>query len=263
MAIKKKINKFIATFLLFGIAFFAVKKSEAQNNLNGSYQDSLKNSFHLKSFVSIPVGVFRSVNFNTSTSGYALTGFGVDLSYGYKIKKGFCFKSNLIYFKNEIDNLKLAEQIKEITERQTGFTNMQSSAANACWKNFALSAGFSYQFWFGTNKKIGIETQINFGACYNKTPLIKYSVRIDDLTFERTTSSKGNFVFLHSEEIKFNYVLGNRIVLFFGLSYFGAKGKASDIEQIVIGNGTYSKTNANYKINLSTIISGLGITTRF
>lgn len=225
--------------------------------------DSLKHNFYINVFSIVPLGDFKSADYNNATAGYAKTGYGADLGYSYRIWKGLGLGINLSYGKNSIDKNKLADQIKEITINQTGFTTIYSSSTPAYWETYSISGGLNYQFWFGTKKNIGIEPTVFIGESFVYTPYVVYNVRIDNLTFETRNSRKGCWAFLHREGLNLNYLIGSRTIAHINASYFSVSGNGNDMEHEVVGNKTYSRTLIDYKFNISSIYLGLGITTRF
>lgn len=226
-------------------------------------KDSLKHNIFLNAFTSLPSDDFKSTDPTNADAGYAMNGYGAELGYSYRIFKGLGLILNLGYSKNSIDEKKLADQIKEITIEQTGFTNIYSSAVPAFWEMFTVSGGLSYQFWFGSKKKIGVEPVLLFGESHIYTPDIAYNVRIDDLTFETRNRRKGSWVFMHEEGLNINYLLGSRTIIHLNARNYNASGSGKDMEHIVLGNKTYTRTLTEYNININSMLIGIGISTRF
>lgn len=227
--------------------------------------DSLKHNFYINMFSVLPMNGFKSTDYNNANAGYAKIGYGADVGYICRFWESLGVGINLSYTKNNIDNNKLAEQIKDITTTQTqgGFATIYSSAASAYWQTYSIAGGLSYQFWFGTKKNIGVEPSIYVGESYVNTPHVVYNVRIDNTTLETRASRKGSWNFMQRDGIAINYLIKNRTIVHFNYSYFSATGNGTEMEHIVIGNSTYTRTLTDYKININAIYLGFGITTRF
>lgn len=274
MALRNTISVIYLNVCLLIFSLLSSSIMKAQDTLSGSKdsippnssshsKDSLKHNFYINALSNVPLGDFKSADYNKANAGYAKTGYGADLGYSYRIWKGLGLGLNLSYGKNSIDEKKLADQIKEITINQTSFTTIYSSSTPAYWETYSISGGLNYQFWFGSKKNIGIEPTVFIGESFVYTPNVVYNVRIDNLTFETRNSRKGCWAFLHREGLNLNYLIGSRTIAHINASYFSVSGNGNDMEHEVVGNKTYSRTLIDYNFNISSIYLGLGITTRF
>jgi hypothetical protein len=238
-------------------------KDSASNNNSSAKKDSLRNNIYVNIFSSMPSGDFQSTDNTNADAGYALNGYAATLGYSFRVFKGLGLMLDLGYSKNSINEKKLAEQILQITTEQTGFSNIYSSASPAFWEIFTVSGGLNYQLWFGSKKKFGIEPSVLFGESHVYTPDVVYNVRIDNLTFETRNRRKGSWDFMHKEGISINYLIGSRTILHLNGQYASISGSGKDMEHIVLGNSTYTRTLVDYTININSIYLGIGITTRF
>jgi hypothetical protein len=240
-----------------------IATKDTAKNVNGSSSDSLRSNIYANIFASMPNGDFQSTDNTNADAGYAKTGFSANLGYSLRIFKGLGIALDLGYTKNYIDEQKLADQIKQITMDQTSFTNINSSATPAFWEIYTVCGGLNYQLWFGSKKKFGVEPIVLLGESHVYTPNVIYNVRIDDLTFETRNLRKGSWQFMHKEGLNINYLMGSRTILHLGGQYYSVSGSGKDMEHIILGNNTYTRTLEEYNININAIYLGIGVTTRF
>jgi hypothetical protein len=226
-------------------------------------KDSLRHSVYLNAFAALPKDDFQSTDNLNPNAGYAKNGYGADLGYSFRFFKGLGLILDLSYSKYSIDEKKLADQIKELTIAQTGFNNVYSSAMPAFWETYSIAGGLNCQLWFGSKKKFGVEPIVFFGESYVYTPQTIYNVRIDDLTFETRNMRKGEWAFMHKEGLNINYLIKNRTILHLNARNSSVSGSGKNMEHIVVGNKTYTRTLHNYNININSLYFGIGVTTRF
>jgi hypothetical protein len=121
--------------------------------------------------------------------------------------------------------------------------------------------GFGYRL-LSENKKFNIEPILCLGANYLTTPEINYEVRIGNTSFSSRTSSSKAWAFAYAAGANFNFRLNNFTSSHIFINYQNTQSNGHSTNKAVLGNLNYNSSTYNYKINNSSLLIGIGFTTK-
>jgi len=211
-----------------------------------------QNSIVFRTGVSMPVGKFASAA-NDAVSGFASTGYYLDLGYAHKLNKYVAINGLIKYFNNGVDTKELQNQAN---------ISYQPYAAREPQVGNYIGIGALAGLTFNIPTSDRIETSIILNAGYmNLTnPNYRFDYYYNNLILLSETEKKSVGAFAYSFGADFKYAVTNNLGILLNAAFLGNRANLKDVKT------TFSTGETNYfsaKAPMNTIDLGLGLAYKF
>lgn len=249
-------------------------------------QVSSKGNISITIGPTFPTGQFVNTNLYDESSGFAIIGESISLSYAKPISKKFAFLINLsgqrnpintYGFENAFSNAKFFQGVYFGTEPnnppQTNFTIYPNwKFEKKSWLYTALQIGGKGQFPLNAQNNIQLITNLTIGALYATSPDLKGNSITDTASAHITQSKSSGFGLIYTLGCGLNYHLNKRMFLISTVNYTGSNNVTfKNIKStLTTTKGTYGTpeytiqqsqmtANGKQKFNSINLLFGIGI----
>lgn len=195
---------------------------------------------------SFPVGDYGNDNPGDGKSGFAKTGYNVELSAGIRILN--LLELSIVGFRNE-NGTDLGNLVKSLNQDNPGINFTGSSDS---WNIYGVMGGFGLSYPAGNN--FFTDFKILGGYLNASSPEIKLTTSSPDTYVTIEGSSGSSLLYYFSGAIR--RPLTERLHISFGLQYTSASTKFNDVKTISSINGEVDESSTS----LSRSIDAWGLT---
>lgn len=175
--------KHCITILLIALSFTVIAQSEPKQYVG------------LAIGPSFPTGDFSKTVLSDSTSGFAVTGIGIEFTYAYQISRFFGLKAIINYSGNNIDNPNLTNQLLALHPDYSATIEVTKN-----WRSGGLMVG--PYLTFPLSEKLSWDVKGLFGF-YNA-----YSVAFNIYTHNNVTGEKNQYQRNAGRDFSYAYLVG-------------------------------------------------------
>ncbi len=177
---------------------------------------------------SIAVGDFGSKNINLESSGFASTGFTINLNFAYRIASNFGVTAMLMIQTSPLDDQARLDGLKSYG-RTNGVPVVFTKVEANSWGMFAFMPGVFASIPLGSNGKLIIEPRALVGLMTAVSPQIRTTWKEGGLTYWEQQELGAGIAFGYSVGGVFRFNVSDRFAFLLNADYVKTNPKFIDV----------------------------------